>query len=228
MVNPTPADAAPPSSIRGTSGATGADGDHPGDLMRQVAHRFIVRGFAVRYPEREFDRRLVLTDPAGLPSVATVGDSGHVLWECKPPVPGDADPKKLADLVTSLLTGRTGNFRYRGDGYRRGGLTLKGIVGRELAARGLTVALDIYSDTDWYEVNAAIAVTNSGRQQDATAWVHDTGCITWERDYWPEAATITWEPDFSWEITDPAKIADRIVNTITTATGNGSPHPSRA
>jgi len=191
-----------------------------GDLMRQVAQKLTDRGFGIRYPEREEDRRLGMTDPTGICSVITVADSGNVLWECAPWAPGEADPKKMADAITSLLTGRMGGYRYRGDAYGRDGMTLKGIVGRELAARGLDVTLEIYKDTDIYDVDAAITVTNPGTEEDARAWADDSGCITWECDYWPEVAAFAGEPDLAWRVTDPGKLVDTIVENVTLAARN--------
>jgi hypothetical protein len=51
----------------------------------------------------------------------------------------------------------------------------------------------------------------------AFAQVHvaDDGSITWLRDYWAEAGTIVWEPEYRAWIADPATVANSVVETIT-------------
>ncbi|HUY48282.1 MAG TPA: hypothetical protein VMV92_21555 [Streptosporangiaceae bacterium] len=52
-------------------------------------------------------------------------------------------------------------------------------------------------------------------REDGAVTVADDGSITWTRDYWAEAATIIWEPEFCGWIADPAKVAGTVVATIT-------------
>jgi len=53
--------------------------------------------------------------------------------------------------------------------------------------------------------------------------VTDDGSIIWTRDYWAEAATIIWEPEFCGWIADPAKVADAVVAIITRAMSQLAP-----
>jgi hypothetical protein len=82
-----------------------SDAAHDGALMRLVADELAVRGLRVRYPEREDERRLTITGLEGIRCELLVGDSGDVEWECSPRASDEADPKQIADVATSLLTG---------------------------------------------------------------------------------------------------------------------------
>jgi hypothetical protein len=93
----------------------------------------------------------------------------------------------------------------------------------ELAARGLDVSLEVYEDKDFYDVGAAIVAVNPGTQEDASVRVDDDGSVTWECDYWAEAVTVTWEPEFSWRFTDPGKTAHAIVEKVTSAVSQALP-----
>jgi hypothetical protein len=203
----------------------GTAGD--GVLMTMVADGLTARGFHIRYPEWADGRRLTVSGLEGVRCAVTIGDAACVQWECSPWASDGADPVQIADLATSLLTGRGGGYPRQGDGYAREGITLKGIVGRELAARGLDVSLEVYEDTDFYDVRAAIVAVNPGTREDASVRVDDDGSITWECDYWAEAATITWDPEFSWHLTDPGKTAHAIIEKVTGAVSRALPVDSR-
>jgi hypothetical protein len=113
-----------------------------------------------------------------------------------------------------LLTGQDGSHPRQGGGYGNPSITLKGIVGLEARTRGLEVDLEVYKDAAFCDVIAEIVVTNPDTKEPAWVRITDDGALLWQRDYWPEAATITWEPEYSAEITDPGKVANSIVNTI--------------
>src|SRR5579859_3222805 len=112
----------------------------------------------------------------------TVHDGGQVVWEWRPVAGGQADPKQLADMACALLIGQAGEQPRLGDGYGRRTVTLKGAVGRELAARGLAVDLDLYPDMEFYDVSAVIVITSPGADLEAEVWVADDGSLCWERD----------------------------------------------
>jgi hypothetical protein len=192
------------------------EGAPPGELMRLVAGELTASGLDVRPPDCHGGCRLTIGCPGARCSLS-VSDCGDVEWECCPQAGGEADPKRLADVATTLLTGHTGEFPRQGQGYERPGITLKGIVGLELQARGFDVDLEVYEDGDYFDALADIVVTTPATAHEATVRVTDDGSVTWARDYWPEAATITWEPEYRGWITDPAKVASAVAQTITQA-----------
>jgi S-adenosyl methyltransferase len=209
------------SAVNQPGGTVSGRGREPGALMCLVADGLTARGFGVRRPERDSGRRLVITGLAGMRCELAVHDSAYVEWECLPVAGGRTDPRLIADLATVLLTGKDQGRPRGGDGGERAGITLKGIVGRELAARGLNVMLDVYEDREFYSVTAEIVASDPGTEEEARVRVGDDGSVTWEWDYWGEAAAITWEPEFSWDIADRAKtarvIAERVIRAISYA-----------
>lgn len=101
--------------------------------------------------------------------------------------------------------------------------SLKGTVGLELAARGLDVKLEVYEDTTLYDVTAEIIAVNPDTDEDARVRISDNGTVLWECDYWPEAATITWKPEYSWDLADIGKTAHTIADKIARAVSHALP-----
>jgi hypothetical protein len=180
-----------------------------GDLMREVAAKLAARGLNFSYTGGA-PGYLTMTDADGTRCDLDVTDWGHVEWECSLPHPGQIDPKQVADLVTVLLTSQLTGFPRQGDGYGKQ-LTLKGVVGRELAARGLDVTLDVYEDEECYDVAADIVAANPAARAECLVWVSDGGVITWRSDYSERAAT-------------DADVARDIADTIAHAYSCAAPH----
>jgi hypothetical protein len=190
-----------------------ADRTRPGELLRLVADGLTDSGLEVRLPERDGRCRLVIAC-AGARCTVAVNDWGDAEWDYCPKSGDNADPKQLADVATALLTGRAGHFPRLGRGYGHESITLKGIVGLELKARGLDVDLSVYQDEDYFDAHAEIVVTSPGSDENAKVFVTDQGCLTWMRDYWDEAAASLSEPDLCRRITDPAAIAIAAVQAV--------------
>jgi len=62
--------------------------------------------------------------------------------------------------------------------------------------------------------STAVIVVADPAHKHAQAMVSDDGTVTWERDYWPEAATITAKPDYSRETSEPGTLAAGITATL--------------
>jgi hypothetical protein len=193
-----------------------ADRTRPGELLRLVADGLAGCGLQVRPPERDGSCRLVIAC-TGAGCTLAVNDCGDAEWDYCPSSGENADAKQLADVTTALLTGQAGDFPRLGHGYGREGITLKGIVGLELKARGLDVDLAVYPDEDYFDAHAEIMVTSPRSGKDAKVFVTDRGGLTWIREVWDETTTSVSEPDLCGSLTDPAAIADAVVNTITRA-----------
>jgi hypothetical protein len=136
------------------------------------------RGLEVRRGEASL---LAIAWP-GVRCTLAVSDCGRAEWEYCPQSPAAADPALAADLATTLLTGRPGPFPRLGDG--RGSVTFKGIVARELVARGLDVELAVYTDQAAFDAFAEIVATAPGGR--AQVHVADDGGLTWIREH-PDA-----------------------------------------
>jgi hypothetical protein len=153
----------------------------------------------------------------------TVEDWGSVTWEWSPAAGNAVDPLGLADVACALLTGCAGLSRWQSDGGGRADLTVKGRVGRELQARGLQVALEVYPDELSFEAHAAIVASAPGTGQAAEVRVTDDGWLSWERDCAAEEAAICWQPDHTAWIADPGKVAGDIVAAVTLALSQSLP-----
>lgn len=186
----------------------------PGNLTRLVADRLAKNGFSVGLPEREDDCQLSISSQE-LPGTLSVSDCGFVVWECGPRAAGGLGPATLADLAATLLTGQAGD-RPRGQ-REPAGLTFKAAVGLDLRARGLKVALNVCEDELCLDAETEIVVTSPGTDTKAEVRITDSGSFTWQRDYWLEAATMSWEPEFDWWIASPAELADTITAKLTQA-----------
>jgi hypothetical protein len=165
----------------------------PGRVMRLVAARLAAAGFEAVQEDGGGGSQLDI-GCAGARCTAWAGESGHAEWEWHPEGTGWAAPKQAADLATVLLTGTGSDLARRGDGYDRPGITFKGIVAAELAARGLDVRLSVYPDQRNYDVTAEVVVTCPASAGTGTVYVTDSGTLTWACDYWDEAAAGTPPP----------------------------------
>ncbi len=152
-------------------------------------------------------------------------------WEfCSRPAAGTApvsDPALVADLVAMLLTGRPGPFPRLRRGCEQETITFKGMVGRELAARGLDVELAVYADEGAFDSFAEIVATAPGAGNSKFC-VTDQGILTWVRDY--RAGTGL---GLGGQITGPAIVAACVVEAVTRAMaylrpGHAGPEPHAA
>lgn len=92
-------------------------------------------------------------------------------------------PQRVADLATALLTGRAGEFAWVSGGYEAAGLTLKGVAGQELAARGMRVGLEAHADEARLSAASAVVATHPDAVYPAVVLVRDDGGVTWSCDY---------------------------------------------
>ena len=60
--------------------------------------------------------------------------------------------------------------------------TLKGAMGREMRARGLTVKMGIFEDELFYTVDAEVKITNPEKPERGRVYITDDGFIRWECD----------------------------------------------
>jgi hypothetical protein len=178
----------------------------PGRLRSLVRDGLAGRGLDVGQGE---DRLLVIAWP-GARCELSVGDCGQAEWEYSPWPPATASPGLLADLATTLLTGRPGPFpRLAAEG-----TTLKGTVGHELRARGLKVELAVYAAAA-LDAFAEIVATSPGAEGSAQVHVADDGDLTWIRDY--EAAITTMSGPGEHGQAGPVGVADAVAETVARA-----------
>lgn len=206
------------------AGGSVADRADSGGLMRLVAEGLAASGLDVCPPCREHSHRLMI-GCGGQRWALSVNDRRLVELECCPEPGGKADPKQVADLATALLTGRAGDYPRRGGGYGKPGITLKGIVGLELEARGLDVELEVYADSKHFDARSLIVVTRPASGDAATVQVTDDGCVSWSCDYENPAAAITGSPGSCEPVPGIAEVASAVVATVTVAVSQVSGVP---
>ena len=199
----------------------------PGVLLHLVAAGLIRSGAGVGLvPLPVADEPCVPITCPHARCTLTVHDGGQIIWQWRPAAGGRVDPKQLADVACALLTGQAGEQPRLGDGYGRRTVTLKGAVGRELAARGLVVDLELYPDPVFYDVCAAIVVTSPGSDP-AEVRVTDDGCLSWERDYEAAGTLPAGEPGCPARDVGLGELAADIVTRITAALSVAGPGPGR-
>jgi len=184
--------------------------------MRLVAEGLIARGFDVRLPAEDDERRLSVERWGGRCDLS-VSDFGLVELECTPWASREPDPDLTSDIATFLLTGDFGNHLSLGNVRRLPGMLFKGIVGHELRARGFDVALQVYEDDHLFDVWADIIVTNHAAGAYEFVHIGDDGSIVWEREYPYEVVAVTESSKFLEVFADYRALADSIATTAARA-----------
>lgn len=187
-----------------------ADRTRSGELLRLVMDGMAEAGFNVSPPEPGESRAAIAC--TGGHCTLMVTDEGEATWDFCPRPADSADPAVAADLAATLLTGRSGPHPWLTR--KRGGISFKGLVGRELKARGLDVELAVYTDEAYFDAFAEIVATTpraGGPEGVAEVCVADDGCLTWTRSYRDEAEAVTAGG------ADPAGVAAAVVTTVTRA-----------
>ena len=166
--------------VRDSSGQPNAVCDGPGQALRAVAEKLAAHGFDVDGSEGEEARWVRVTGLRGTACDITVNGSGILTWEYLPG--GSADSDMVAGRALHLLTGRPPLPARRpgpGPEPRTG---LKSLVGSKLAARGMTVRLEIFEDRAPSGVPAGILVANPRHPERGRVHVADDGALIWECD----------------------------------------------
>lgn len=127
------------------------------------------------------DIRGIPAAPASSLLVTDEIDDIAVRWEYCPVEDGREDPKRTADIATALLTEDEAPYERLCGEYSRGMVSYKGIVGRELKARGFGVELSVHRDEEYFDASAEIAVSRGDSGMRAV--IDDSGFITWDADY---------------------------------------------
>lgn len=179
----------------------------PGEIVRLVMAGMTRSGFGVQPSEHPWNDRITIDWP-GTRCTLSASDQGcaELVYQ-----PGSGpDPDLTADLATALLTGGSGPFPRLTRDHRHAGITFNGVVGRELKARGLNVALEVYRDDDYFDTRSEIVATGPGTADDAYVAVTGDGCLTWASEHWSDPESSGW-------ITGPAAVAGAMVEAVTQA-----------
>jgi hypothetical protein len=156
----------------------------PGVAISAVAQVLAAAGFGTRSGVWE-DRCLKIVG-LSVPCEIIAADEGYLRWEYKPDAPGGLDA--VTERVLCLLTGESpdlsGADHANGDTWSG----LKGVVGRKLRERGMSVNLEIYEDQEALSVTAEILAVNPEAPRRGLVFIADDGALTWECGYCESAA----------------------------------------
>ncbi len=171
----------------------------PGTKPAQVlTRRLAAAGFGVQSTRWRDRQELTVLNVTAARSCFTLTGSGCARWHYEPATGPATGAATLAAIIVHLLgaphtAGATpGVAAYRA-------LPLKGIVGRCLQDRGLTVTLQVCEDWESFEATTQIEVTSPARPWLGTVQLADNGDLDWDCDY--RAAFHG----------DPGQLADMIV-----------------
>jgi hypothetical protein len=191
--------------------------------MRLVADGLTARGFDVRLPEHEDERRISVERWGGRCDLS-LNDFGLVEWECVPWASKEPDPKLTADIATFLLRGKADDCPAQKNSHYSRGTSFMGIAGYELRARGFDVSLEIFEDNTMFEVWADLLVENQAAHPNAFVRISENGAISWEYDFYLpyEVAGITG----SVALENNRELSDSIVATVAGAIALSSGLPA--
>lgn len=153
-----------------------ADGTEAQAALHTLADGLTSQGFDIAGQAWEQSHQLAITNVRGALCQVSLRDDGHLTWEYRLCHGTYADPAHLTGIVLRLL-----GADIRQPAPRYPGLTLKGVVGRALAACGMTVRLVILQHDDiTYDLYAEVEATNPTRLGRGRVRITDHATLRWE------------------------------------------------
>lgn len=180
----------------------------PGDLLRMVAGKLISRGLILENPRQDLEHSAAIKSADRTQSQLTAQDDDSVRRDYRPASDPDADPMTVTEIAAWLLTGGS-DARSGQECSNASGLILKGMVGRKLRARGVTICLEVYPDDDALGIAAEVVAARVDVSPDAKVRIAGGGSLTWERAV-PDQERALSSPA---SVIQPAAIAGRAPST---------------
>ncbi|HEX7662049.1 MAG TPA: hypothetical protein VF444_21495 [Pseudonocardiaceae bacterium] len=118
-----------------------------------------------------------------------VTDDADVELDWTPLDADTKDPLRVADHVAGLLSADPA-VRDPNAATPSSSIHFKGVVGRDLEARGFHVELNIYRDEAFFDVTVDIEVTEFDGAETGKAYVDDDGSFIWLADFWDEDVPV--------------------------------------
>ncbi len=159
--------------------STGTGVDVSARAAEAIADALNMRGFDALIPTQQGTSFLQVTNARGALCQLTIYDSGVFAWEYRYRDSSRSDPSVLAAMITCILGGnRAADACVPVAHHPR--MTLKGQVGRALAAQGMQVCLNVLDeDEPSFEVYAEIAIANPACRGRGFVCTADDGLICW-------------------------------------------------
>ena len=171
-MRPAPDRAAPPPPGPGS----------PTEPAPAITRRLTAAGLTVHSTQQHDRHQLIILDITPARCCLTLTGDGYSQWHYEPAAGAATSAASLTAIITHILkaphaAGTTPDT----DPYRA--FPLKGIVGRCLQDRGLTVTLQVSEDLESFEATTDIEATSPARPWLGTVRLSDNGHIEWDCDY---------------------------------------------
>ena len=149
---------------------------------QMITRRLAAAGFGVRGTRWRDRHELILLNVIAARSCLTLTDGGRAEWHYEPATGPGTDPATLTAIIVHILGApHTASTSPGVAAYQA--FPFKGVVGRCLRDRGLTVALRVCEDLESLEATAEIQVTSPARPWLGTVQLADDGDLDWKCDY---------------------------------------------
>ena len=147
-----------------------------------ITRRLAAAGLAVHATEQQRGHELIILNVPGCCSCLTLTGSGYAQWHYEPATGPATGAATLTAIITHILRAPHAEDTTPGaDTYRA--FPLKGIVGRSLQDRGLTVTLHVEEDLESFEATTDIEITSPAQPWLGTVRLSDNGQLEWDCDY---------------------------------------------
>ncbi len=148
-----------------------------------ITRRLAAAGLAVHATQQQDQHELIILNITAARSCLTLTGDGYSQWHYEPGTGPATDPATLTAIITHILKAphAADGTTPGADAYRA--FPLKGIVGRCLQDRGLTVTLQVSEDLESFEATTDIEITSPARPWLGTVRLSDNGHIEWDCDY---------------------------------------------
>ena len=159
--------------------AASGSGTEPAQM---ITRRLAAAGFGVRGTRWRDRHELILLNVIAARSCLTLTDGGRAEWHYEPATGPGTDPATLTAIIVHILGApHTASTSPGVAAYQA--FPFKGVVGRCLRDRGLTVALRVCEDLESLEATTEIQVTSPARPWLGTVQLADDGDLNWKCDY---------------------------------------------
>ena len=152
------------------------------ETAQVIARRLTAAGLAVHSTQQHDRHQLIILDITPARCCLTLTGDGHSQWHYEPAAGAATSTATLTGIITHILRAPHAAGTTPGADASRA-FPLKGIVGRCLQDRGLTVVLKVCEDLESFEATTDIEVTSPARPWLGTVRLSDNGHIEWECDY---------------------------------------------
>ena len=154
----------------------------PLEPAQVITRRLAAAGLAVHATQQQDRHELIILDVPAARCCLTLTSTGSAQWHYEPVTgPATGAATVTAIIIHLLCAAHAADSTPGADAYRV--FPLKGIVGRCLQDRGLTVTLHVDEDLESFEATTGIEVTSPAQPWLGLVRLSDDGHLEWDCDY---------------------------------------------